>query len=43
MKGSEAKGPFFMLRPSSQDQKGLSDINKFLTSLSCEILFKQFK
>ena len=28
----------FMFRPSSQDQKGLSDSNKFLTFLDCETL-----
>ena len=40
--GVRSKGPFFVFRPSSQDQKGLSDTNKFLTPLACEILFKQF-
>ena len=42
MKGLEVKGPFLLFRPSSQDQKGFSDTNKFLTPLACEILFKQF-
>ena len=41
LKGSEAKGPF-VFRPLSQDEKGLLDTNKFLTPLTCEILFKQF-
>ena len=40
MKGLEAKGPFFVFRPSSEDQKGLSDTNKLLIFLSCEILFE---
>ena len=31
-----------MFGASSQDQKGLSDTNKFLTFLACEALFKQF-
>ena len=42
LKGLEAKGPLFVFRPSSQDQKGLSDTNKFLTPLTSEILFKHF-
>ena len=39
MKGLEAKGPF-LFRSPSQDQKGLSGTNKFVTALACEILFK---
>ena len=37
MKGMEAKGPFFVVRPFSQDRK---DTNKFLIRLACEILFE---
>ena len=40
--GVRGKRAFFVFRPSSQDQKGLPDTNKFLTPLACEILFKQF-
>ena len=38
MKRLEAKG----FEPSNQDQKGLSNTNKFLTPLACEALFEQF-
>ena len=38
MKGLEAKGPFSCLGPP--DQKGISDTNKVLIPLACEILFK---
>ena len=40
LKGLEAKGPFFVLRPSSQHQKGPSDTSKLLIPLTCKILFK---
>ena len=37
-----SKRAFFVFRPSSQNQKGLSDTIKFLTPLACEASFKQF-
>ena len=40
--GVRSKRAFFLFGPSSRDQKGLSDTNKFLTPLACEALFKQF-
>ena len=40
--GLEAKRVFFVFMPSSQDQKGLSDNNKLLIPLACEILLNQF-
>ena len=40
--GVRSKMAFFVFRPSSQDQKGLSDTKTFLTPLACEILFNQF-
>ena len=41
IEGVESKRTLFVCRPASQDQKGLSDTNRFLTPLACEILFKQ--
>ena len=38
--GVRIKRSFFVFRPSSQDQKGLSDSNKLLIPLACEILLK---
>ena len=39
-KGLDAKEPFFVFKPLSQDQKGLSDSNKLLFPLSNKMLFK---
>ena len=38
MKVLEAKWPFFVFRPTSQDQKGLSDTNKLLNAMACELI-----
>ena len=40
--GVRSKRAFFMFRHLSQDQKGLSNANKFPTPLAGETLFKQF-
>ena len=37
-----SKRAFFVFRPSSQHQKGLSDTSKLLIPLTCKILFKLF-
>ena len=37
--GVRSKRAFFVFRPSTQGQKGLSDINNFLTPFSCEAQF----
>ena len=40
VEGVRTKRAFFMFRPSSKVQKGLSDIKNLLIPLACEILFK---
>ena len=36
--GVRSKMAFFVFRPTSQDQKGLSDTNKLLNTLACELI-----
>ena len=38
IEGVRSKRAFFVFRPSTQDQKGLSDTNKFFTPLALLLL-----